>query len=90
MGIGINSGPVLSASVGSPRRLDYAVIGDTTNTAARIESMTKELEHAVLFSDRTKDALTEVPDDAVALGEFEIRGRTGKIDLWALDVEAPA
>jgi adenylate cyclase len=90
MGIGINSGPVLSASVGSPRRLDYAVIGDTTNTAARIESMTKELEHAVLFSEQTMDALREAPEDAVSLGEFEIRGRTAKIALWALDVEEPA
>jgi adenylate cyclase len=90
MGIGINSGPVLSASVGSPRRLDYAVIGDTTNTAARIESMTKELEHAVLFSEQTMDALREAPEDAVSLGEFEIRGRTAKIALWALDVEESA
>ena len=89
MGVGINSGLVLSASVGSPRRLDYAVIGDTTNTAARIESMTKELDHAVLFSEHTMDALREPPEDAVALGEFEIRGRTGKIGLWALDVEEP-
>ena len=89
MGIGINSGPVLSASVGSPRRLDYAVIGDTTNTASRIESLTKELDHAVLFSEQTKEALSEVPDDAVALGEFEIRGRSGKMGLWALPVEEP-
>jgi adenylate cyclase len=90
MGIGIHSGPVLSGSVGSPRRHDYTVIGDTVNTSSRIESMTKELGHAVLFSGGTKDALHELPADAASLGEHEIRGRSGKIGLWALDVEEPA
>jgi class 3 adenylate cyclase len=90
MGIGINSGPVLSGSVGSPRRFDYAVIGDTTNTASRIEAMTKELDHAVLFAESTRNALRELPGDAVSLGEFEIRGRNAHIALWALDVEDPA
>jgi class 3 adenylate cyclase len=84
MGIGINSGPVMSGSVGSPRRLEYAVIGDTTNTASRIEAKTKDVEHAVLFSEATRDALHELPDDAVELGEVEIRGRRSSIRLWAL------
>ena len=41
MGIGLHSGPVMSGNVGSARRLEYAAIGDTTNTAARLEAMTK-------------------------------------------------
>jgi class 3 adenylate cyclase len=86
MGIGVNSGPVMSGSVGSPRRLDYAVIGDTTNTASRIESMTKDVEYPVLFSEQTKRSLDRVPDDAVHVGAHEVRGRNAKIDLWALDV----
>jgi adenylate cyclase len=86
MGIGINSGPVMSGSVGSPRRLDYAVIGDTTNTASRIESMTKDVEYPVLFSERTKQALDHLPDDAVHVGTHEVRGRNAKINLWALDI----
>src|SRR5436305_1632364 len=42
MGIGLNSGRVMSGTLGSERRFDYAVIGDTTNTAARIQDLTKE------------------------------------------------
>ena len=86
MGVGINSGPVMSGSVGSSRRMDYAVIGDTTNTASRVEALTKTTDHPVLFSAATKDALHQMPDDAVPLGEFEVRGRRSAIELWGLDL----
>ena len=86
MGIGMHSGPVMSGSVGSPRRLDYAVIGDTTNTAARVEAMTKDVEYPVLFSEETKRSLERLPDDAIEVGTHEVRGRNATIDLWALDI----
>jgi class 3 adenylate cyclase len=86
MGVGMNSGPVVSGSVGSSRRFEYAVIGDTTNTASRIEAMTKDMPHSVLLSEQTKDALRDPRDDLVFVDEVEVRGRQSRIKLWALDL----
>src|SRR6202020_2380215 len=63
MGIGLNSGHVMSGHVGSERRVEYTAVGDTTNTASRIEGMTKGTPHQLLMSGFTKDALHNLPDD---------------------------
>ena len=68
MGIGICSGFVMSGNVGSDRRLEYATVGDTTNTAARLQSMTKETPHAVLIADSTRAALTRQAPDLTPSG----------------------
>ena len=54
MGIGLNTGPVMSGNVGSERRLEYTALGDTTNTAARLEGMTKGTPHQLYIADTTK------------------------------------
>jgi adenylate cyclase len=90
MGIGLNSGPVMSGNVGSERRLEYTALGDTTNTAARLEGMTKGTPHQLYMADTTKQLLTRAPDDLVAVGEAEVRGRKAKVLLWSLgDKPAP-
>jgi adenylate cyclase len=84
MGIGLNSGHVMSGNVGSERRVEYAAVGDTTNSAARIEQMTKGTPHQLLLSDATKEALVEPATDLVFVEETEIRGRVGRVSLWSV------
>jgi adenylate cyclase len=88
MGIGLNSGPVMSGHVGSERRLEYTALGDTTNTAARLEGMTKGTPHQLYVADSTRAALRTPADDLVEVGEFEVRGRRATIKLWSLLVQS--
>jgi adenylate cyclase len=83
MGIGINSGIVMSGQVGSERRTEYTAVGDTTNTAARLEGMTKGTPHQVFIADSTR---SRVDSDAglAFVDEFPVRGRTSKIRVWTV------
>jgi adenylate cyclase len=90
MGIGLNSGHVMSGHVGSERRVEYAAVGDTTNTASRIEALTKGTPHQLLLSGSTKDALISAPEDLMHVGETDIRGRVGKLELWTVGAEEQA
>ena len=84
MGIGLNSGAVMSGNVGSEQRLEYTALGDTTNTAARLEGMTKGTEHQLYLAEATCERLGERPEDLVFVGEVEVRGRQRKLRVWTL------
>jgi adenylate cyclase len=84
MGIGLNSGRVMSGNVGSERRVEYTAIGDTTNTAARLEGMTKGTPHQLFLADSTRSRLNDPPPDLVYVDEFEVRGRQARVKLWSL------
>jgi adenylate cyclase len=84
MGIGINSGNVMSGQVGSERRIEYTAIGDTTNTAARLEGMTKGSGHQLFVADSTRVAMRGDEVELQIVGEHEVRGRTHTITVWTL------
>jgi adenylate cyclase len=86
MGVGINSGSVMSGQVGSERRIEYTAVGDTTNTAARLEGMTKGTPHQIFIADSTRDEMADGRRLAF-VDEYPVRGRIEGIRVWTLGQE---
>jgi adenylate cyclase len=85
IGVGLNSGAVMAGNVGSERRLEYTVIGDTTNTASRLEGLTKGTPHMIFMSESTRSMLTAQQPDLINAGEFDVRGKQVQVTLWSVD-----
>jgi adenylate cyclase len=83
MGVGINTGHFMAGNVGSQDRLEYTVIGDTVNTAARMEGLTKGSGHSLFVAESTRFMLLGEPPPLAYVGEFAIRGREGRMKIWA-------
>ena len=88
IGIGLNSGPVMSGNVGSDARLEYAAIGDTTNTAARLEAMTKGTRYQLFLGEATRSRLHREGSDLVFVEQMQLRGKEQEVRVWS--VESPA
>jgi adenylate cyclase len=85
VGVGINSGPFMAGNVGSEKRLEYTAMGDTINTASRLEGSTKDSDFYMLMADSTRAALVTPLDDLVAVGEVDVRGRHGSLQVWSIE-----
>ena len=80
-GIGIHSGPVVAANIGSPDRLAYDLVGDTVNLASRIQGLTKKFEADILISATTKACLTK--HVAVEkLPSIKVKGKRNPMDIF--------
>ncbi len=85
LGVGLNSGAVMSGTVGSERRMEYAAVGDTTNVAARLQAATKGTPHALFVSDTTWDRLADTGRARLqSAGDLAVAGRGGAVRVWTL------
>jgi len=86
-GIGIHTGEVLAANIGSPDRLSYLLVGGTVNLASRLQSLTKELDTRVIVSLATRSRLKQDEINTVAFSELppqKLKGIQGPVQLFAV------
>ena len=81
-GVGVHHGEVVLGAVGLPERSDYTALGDTVNTAARMEELTKTLGVDIVVSAAVARLLEQ--GSATRIGEAEIRGKATALEVFAL------
>ncbi len=83
-GVGIHTGEALAATIGSPDRLAYSMVGDTVNLASRLQGLTKDFGVDVIVSGATRSRL----DGAFRLKPLpasEVKGKQGPVEIFALE-----
>lgn len=85
IGIGINTGVVIAGTIGGGSKLEFTLIGDTVNVAARVEQLTKTTTDAILLTELTVIALTTRPHALVDRGTHALKGKAAAVQVFGLD-----
>jgi adenylate cyclase len=94
IGIGVNHGPVVLGDVGSEHGMSFTAIGDTVNTAARLQALTRSLDTPLVVGDTVVQAIRASSPELAAerigqledRGEHSLRGRASPVRIWTRKV----
>jgi adenylate cyclase len=98
IGIGLNYGPAVLGDIGSEHSMSFTVIGDTVNTAARLQTLTRTLETPLVVGDSLISAINLGSSETAAelagqlqdQGEHPLRGRAVPVRIWTRKIHAPS
>jgi adenylate cyclase len=85
IGIGINTGVVIAGTIGGAEKLEFTLIGDTVNVAARVEQFTKTTGDAILLTHHSVDACGRRPPGLVDRGSHALKGKSAAVQVFGLD-----
>jgi class 3 adenylate cyclase len=85
LGIGVHFGSVILGDIGSETRRNYTVVGDTVNTASRLESSCKQAGHPFLVSEEVRAQLSpERAEFCSRLGALHLKGKEASMEVWVV------
>ncbi len=90
IGIGINTGVVIAGTIGGGGKLEFTLIGDTVNVAARVEQLTKTTGDAILLTQQCVDALASRPPGLIDRGLHVLKGKSAAVRVFGLGQETAA
>jgi class 3 adenylate cyclase len=84
IGIGINTGVVIAGTIGGGGKLEFTLIGDTVNVAARVEQLTRITGDAILLTGQTVDALNSRTYTIEDRGSHAVKGKAASVRVFGL------
>ena len=84
IGIGINTGVVIAGTIGGGGKLEFTLIGDAVNVAARVEQLTKTTGDTILLTQQCLEALTSQPPGLLDRGAHALKGKSAPVQVFSL------
>jgi class 3 adenylate cyclase len=84
IGIGINTGKVIAGTIGAGGKLEFTLIGDTVNVAARVEQLTKTTGDAILLTQQTVEALASKLRGLTERGAHVLKGKSAAVQVYGV------